>query len=63
MSGPFLQVLELCQQAGPLKLGHVVLDGAKVRANASKHKAMCYGWMKEKEAQLQGEVDELRQRA
>ena len=63
LSGLFLQVLELCQQAGLVKLGHVALDGTKVRANASKHKAMSYGRMKEKEAQLQGEVDELLRRA
>ena len=42
----FHQVLELCQQAGLVKLGHVALDGTKVRANASKHKAMSYGRMK-----------------
>ena len=59
----FLQVLELCQQAGLVKLGHVALDGTKVRANASKHKAMSYGRMKEKEAQLQAEVDELLRKA
>ena len=59
----FLQVLELCQQAGLVKLGHVALDGTKVRANASKHKAMSYGRMKEKEAQLQAEVDELLRQA
>ena len=58
LSGLFLQALMLCQQAGLVKLGHVALDGAKVRANASKHKAMSYKRMKEKEAQLQGEVDE-----
>ena len=63
LSGLFLQVLELCQQAGLVKLGHVALDGTKVRANASKHQAMSYGRMKEKEAQLQGEVDELLRRA
>ena len=45
----FLQVLELCRQAGLVKLGHVALDGTKVRANASKHKAMSYGRMKERE--------------
>ena len=44
-------------------MGHVALDGTKVRANASKHKAMSYKRMKEKEAQLQGEVDELLRRA
>ena len=40
LSGLFLQVLELCRQAGLVKLGHVALDGTKVRANASKHQAM-----------------------
>ena len=54
----FLQVLALCRQAGLVKLGHVALDGTKVRANASKHKAMSYGRMKEKEDRLQAEVDE-----
>ena len=59
----FLQVLELCQQAGLVKLGHVALDGTKVRANASKHKAMSYGRLKEKEGQLAAEVAELLRRA
>ena len=59
----FLQVLLLCQRAGLVKLGHVALDGTKVRANASKHKAMSYKRMKEKEERLQGEVDELLRRA
>ena len=59
----FLQVLELCRQAGLVKLGHVALDGTKVRANASKHKAMSYGRMKEREAQLAAEVAELLRRA
>ena len=63
LSGLFLQVVLLCQQAGLVKLGHVALDGTKVRANASKHKAMSYKRMKEKEAQLQSEVDELLRRA
>ena len=44
----FLQVLELYQQAGLMKLGHVALEGTKVRANASKQMAMSYGRMKEK---------------
>ena len=52
LMGLFLQVLALCQRAGLVKLGHVALDGTKVRANASKHKAMSYWRMKEKEAQL-----------
>ena len=59
----FLQVLELCKQAGLVKLGHVALDGTKVRASASKHKAMSYGRMKEKEGQLAAEVAELLRRA
>ena len=63
LSGLFLQVLALCQQAGLVKLGHVALDGTKVRANASRNKAMSYGRMKKKEAQLQAEVDELLRRA
>ena len=56
LSGLFLQVLALCQQAGLVKLGHVALDGTKVKANASKHKAMSYQRMKEKEAQLAAEL-------
>ena len=63
LSGLFLQVLAFCQGAGMVKLGHVALDGTKVRANASKHKAMSYRRMREKEAQLQDEVDELLRRA
>ena len=63
LSALFLQVLMFCQQAGLVKLGHVALDGARVRANASKHKAMSYKRMQEKEEQLQGEVDELLRRA
>ena len=59
LSELFLQVLALCQQAGLVKLGHVALDGTKVRANASKHKAMSYRRMKEKEGQLAAEVAEL----
>ena len=63
LSGLFLQVLALCQRAGLVKLGHVALDGTKVRANASKHQAMSYKRMKEKEAQLAAEVAELLRRA
>lgn len=55
----FLQVLKLCQKAGLIKLGHVALDGTKIKANASKHKAMSYKRMKEEEARLEAEVQEL----
>jgi len=52
----FGQVLALCEQAGLVKLGHVALDGTKLQANASKHKAMSYGRMKQREAELAAEV-------
>ena len=45
----FVQVLKLCQRAGLVKLGHVALDGTKVQANASKHKAMSYDRMVKEE--------------
>ena len=63
LTGLFLQVLGFCQRAGLVKLGHVALDGAKVKANASRHKAMSYKRMKEKAAQLAAEVAELLRRA
>jgi len=53
----FVQVLALCRQAGLVKLGHVALDGSKIKANASKHKAMSYGRMVKAEAELAAEVD------
>jgi transposase len=63
LSGLFLQVLGLCREAGLVKLGHVALDGTKVKANASRHKAMSYGRMKEEEERLKGEIDALLGRA
>ena len=63
LSGLFLQALLLCRQAGLVKLGHVALDGAKMLANASKHEAMSYKRMQEKEEQLSAEVAELLRRA
>ena len=53
----FVQVLKLCERAGLVKLGHVALDGTKIKANASKHKAMSYQRMGQREAELQAEVD------
>lgn len=53
----FVQVLALCRQAGLVRLGHVALDGTKVKANASKHKAMTYGRMKTEEPRLAAEID------
>ena len=63
LAGLFVQVLILCQKAGLVKLGHVSLDGTKVKANASKHKAMSYGRMKKEEERLQAEVREILKRA
>ena len=57
LSGLFVQVLKLCERAGLVKLGHVALDGTKIKANASKHKAMSYERMSKREAELQAEVD------
>jgi hypothetical protein len=53
----FLQVLKLAEKAGLVKLGHVELDGAKIKANAAKHKAMSYERMKTRETELRAEVD------
>jgi transposase len=53
----FVQVLKLCEAAGLARLGHVAFDGTKIKANASKHKAMSYARMKQREAELQAEVD------
>ena len=63
LNGLFVQVLLVAQEAGLVKLGHVALDGTKVKANASKHKAMSYGRMVEKERQLAHEVAQLLKRA
>jgi transposase len=55
----YVQVLLLCRKAGLVKLGHVSLDGTKVHANASKHKAMSYGRMEGKIKELEEEVKRL----
>jgi len=55
----FGQVLALCKKAGLVKLGHVSLDGTKIKANASKHKAMSYGRMEKQVDELEAEVNQL----
>ena len=55
----FTQILQLCNKAGLVKLGHVAIDGTKIQANASKHKAMSYDRMEEKEKQLKAEMEKL----
>ena len=52
----FVQVLQLAEKAGLVKLGHVALDGTKIKANASKHKAMSYDRMQKRIEELQAEV-------
>lgn len=59
----FVQVLRLCRRAGLVKLGHVALDGTKIRANASKHKAMSYQRMQAAERELESEVKRWLERA
>ena len=63
LSRLFVQVLKICRRAGMKTVGHVSLDGTKVQANASKHKAMSYGRMKEEEKRLSGEIESLLFRA
>jgi transposase len=57
LSGLFDQVLKLCWKAGLIKLGHVALDGTRIRANASKQKSISYGSMKKTEDRLKAEVE------
>jgi transposase len=59
----FVQVLRLCQKAGLVSLGNVALDGTKVKANASKHKAMSHERMLKSEAQLVAEIAALLRKA
>ena len=59
LQGLFEQVLEMALESGTMKLGRVSLDGTKVKANASKHKAMSYARAKEKQRQLRQEVEAL----
>jgi len=59
----FLQALELCRAAGMVSFGRVALDGTKIRANASRHKAMSYGRLTEKQKVLATEVSELFEQA
>jgi transposase len=63
LTGLFEQVLKLCRKAGLVKLGRVAVDGTKVKANASKHKAMSYERMQSKARDLEREVREMLERA
>jgi len=59
LTGLFEQVLRIALEAGAMKVGRVALDGTKVKANASKHKAMSYAYVQEKEKRLREQVKEL----
>src|SRR5688572_13045322 len=59
----FVQVAQLARELGLVKLGTIALDGTKVKANASKHKAMSYGRMREQEQKLKQEIEALLERA
>jgi transposase len=59
LKGFFEQVLTVARDLGTLRVGRVAVDGSKIKANASKHKAMSYGRMREKQRQLRDEVQEL----
>jgi transposase len=55
----FVQVLQLCERAGLVKLGHVAIDGTKIKANASKYQSLSYARMQEAEQELAAEVARL----
>ena len=61
-SSVVVQALRLCRQAGLVGLGALALDGTKLRANASRHKAMSYDRMGPKAEQLEAEIAELQAR-
>jgi hypothetical protein len=63
LKGLFVQILRLCQIAGMVSLGHVALDGTKVEANASKHKAMSHERMLRAEKELEKEINALIRKA
>jgi transposase len=59
LEGLFVDVLKLCAQAGLVKIGRIALDGSKVKANASRHKAMSYEYMLKEEQRLKKEIKSL----
>jgi transposase len=63
LAGLFVQLLTMCKRSGLKTAGHVALDGSKVQANASKHKAMSYGRMKDEEKRLAAEIEAMLHRA
>ena len=62
LAGLFAQVLKLCQEAGLVKMGHVSIDGTKIKANASRHKAMSWDRLNKEEEKLRKEIEEILQK-
>ena len=63
LAGLFVQVLRLAAEAGLVRLGNLAFDGSKFQGQASRHKAMSYGYMKKEEARLKQEMQALLQQA
>ena len=63
LSELFVQVVRLAREMGLVKLGTIAVDGTKVKANASRHKAMSYGHMRKAEAELKAQIEALLKRA
>lgn len=63
LSDLFVQVVRLAREMGLVKLGTVAIDGTKIKANASRHKAMSYERMQQAEAELKAQIDALLERA
>ncbi|MGO9446295.1 MAG: transposase [Thiobacillaceae bacterium] len=63
LSELFVQVVKLARECGLLKLGTIAVDGTKIKANASRHKAMSYGRMREAEAELKAQIAALLDKA
>ncbi len=61
LAGLFVQVLRLCQASGLVKMGHVAIDGTKIKANASRHKAMSWGRLNKEEDRLKREIEKALQ--
>ena len=59
----FVQVVRLAREMGLIKLGTIAVDGTKIKANASRHKAMSYGRMQSAEAELKAQIEALVQKA
>ena len=58
-----MQVVKLARECGLVKLGTIAVDGTKIKANASRHKAMSYERMQKAEAELKAQIDALLARA